>query len=103
MSKKEKLNIEESFSEYLEKYHKGYANPVSSKSLEAVFHLKGSEIRRLVNALRCKGIPICSDTDGYFYADNEHEINATIAQLSSRINQIAKARDGLVNRAEQSA
>lgn len=29
---------------------------------------------------------------------NQHEISATIAQLTSRIQKIAKARDGLVNR-----
>lgn len=38
------------------------------------------------------------DITAYFYADNQHEINATIAQLTSRIQKIAKARDGLVNR-----
>ena len=54
----------------------------------------------MVNSLRCKGKPICSDLDGYFYADNQHEINATIAQLSSRIQKIAQARDGLLNRTE---
>ena len=58
----------------------------------------GSEIRRIVNSLRSKGEPICSNYDGYFYADNQHEISATIAQLTSRIQKIAKARDGLVNR-----
>ena len=42
--------------------------------------------------------PAPSDLDGYYYADNQHEINATIAQLSSRIQKIAQARDGLLNR-----
>ena len=98
MKQKTELNIGEAFCEYLEKYHKGSNSPVSSKTLEAVFHLKGTEIRKLVNSLRCKGEPICSDYYGYYYAANQHELNATIAQLSSRINQITKARDGLVNR-----
>ena len=98
MDKAKKLNIEEALCEYLAKNFRGANNPVSSKTLEAVFHVKGSEIRRIVNSLRSKGEPICSDYDGYFYADNQHEINATIAQLTSRIQKIAKARDGLVNR-----
>ena len=97
MDKTPQFNIEEAFCEYLSKYY----NPVSSKTLEAVFHVKGSEIRRIVNSLRSKGEPICSDYDGYFYADNQHEINATIAQLTSRIQKIAKARDGLVNRTDK--
>lgn len=103
MSKIEKSNIEEAFCDFLEKNHKGYQKPISSKSLEIFFGLKGSEIRKLVNSLRCKGVPICSDSDGYYYASNQQELKATIMQLDSRINQIAKARDGLANKAEKSA
>lgn len=100
MDKAKKTDMEEAFCEYLAKNFRGANNPVSSKTLEAVFHVKGTEIRRMVNSLRSKGEPICSDLDGYYYVDNQHEINATIAQLSSRIQKIAKARDGLLNRVE---
>lgn len=100
MNKAKKTDMEEAFCEYLAKNFRGANNPVSSKTLEAVFHVKGTEIRRMVNSLRSKGEPICSDLDGYYYADNQYEINATIAQLSSRIQKIAKARDGLLNREE---
>ena len=103
MNKKPELNIEEVFCEYLEKCHKGSANPVQSKSLEAVFYLKGTEIRKLVNTLRCKGKPICSNYYGYYYAANQYEINGTIAQLNSRIQQMSKARDGLAACNEYSA
>ena len=99
MDKTPQFNIEEAFCEYLSKYYRGSNNPVSSKTLEAVFHLKGTEIRKLVNSLRCQGKLICSDYYGYYYAANQQELNATVAQLSSRINQITKARDGLLNRA----
>ena len=64
MDKAKKLNIEEALCEYLAKNFRGANNPVSSKTLETVFHVKGSEIRRMVNSLRCKGEPICSDLDG---------------------------------------
>lgn len=97
MRSSHEVNIEDAFCEYLKRYHKGSANPVSSKTLEAVFHLKGTEIRKLVNSLRCQGKPICSDYYGYYYAANQRELDATVAQLSSRINQITKARDGLLN------
>ena len=103
MKSSNEVNIEDAFCEYLERYHKGSANPVSSKTLEAVFHLKGTEVRKLVNSLRCQGQPICSDYYGYYYAANQHELNATVAQLSSRINQISKARDGLLNRSKPKA
>lgn len=103
MSVAAKFNTEEAFCEYLKKHHKGSDNAVSSKTLEAVFYVKGTEIRRWVNSLRCKGEPICSDFYGYYYAANQHEINATIAQLNSRIRKITKAKDGLVNRQSETA
>lgn len=100
MKEKPKLNIEESFCEYLEKYYKGSANPVPSRTLEAVFCLKGTEIRRLVNNLRCKGKPVCSNYYGYYYAANQYEIKETVAHLNSRIYQMSKARDGLESSTE---
>lgn len=89
------MNIEDAFCDYLEKYHRGENNPISSKMLEVVFHIKGTEIRRLVNSLRCAGKPICSDAMGYFYGETPLEVKATIAQLNSRVRKIAQARDGL--------
>lgn len=87
--------IEDALCEYLERYHLGERDPASSKKLEAVFHVKGSELRRIINNLRSQSQPICSNATGYFYAANQEEINATVAQLNSRITHIAKARDGL--------
>lgn len=100
MNQPPELNIEERLCEYLKANYRGSDNRVSSKQLEAFFHVKGTEIRRMVNSLRCKGEPICSDYYGYYYAANQLEINATIAQLSSRIRSIADARDGLLNRSD---
>ena len=87
--------IEDALCEYLERYHLGERESASSKKLEAVFDVKGSELRRIINNLRSQSQPICSNAPGYFYAANQEEINATVAQLSSRISHIAKARDGL--------
>lgn len=89
------IKIEDALCEYLERYHLGEMEPASSKKLEAVFHVKGSELRKIINSLRSQSQPICSNATGYFYAAKEEEINATVAQLNSRISHIAKARDGL--------
>ncbi len=43
MDKTPQFNIEETFCEYLSKYYRGSNNPASSKTLEAVFHVKGSK------------------------------------------------------------
>lgn len=80
---------------YLIIYHKGRKKAVTSKILEAVFNINGSEIRRIVNEARCSGYPVCSDNNGYYYAGNKKELNATIAQLSGRVDNISNARDGL--------
>lgn len=90
-------NIANALLIYLKKHHTGRQNAASSQTLEAVFHLKGAAIRKLVNALRCEGFPICSDTVGYYIAATQQEINNTITQLNSRITKIANAKNGLLN------
>ena len=82
--------------EYLKQYCRGQESAASSKELEAAFHVKGTELRRAVNRLRCSGYPICSDATGYFYAARQSEIRATVAQLTGRISKIAAAKDRLL-------
>ena len=54
------MPINKALAEYLELYHKGEANAVTSRELECAFRMRGSELRREINALRGDGIPICS-------------------------------------------
>ena len=82
--------------EYLKQYRRGQESAASSKELEAACHVKGTELRRAVNRLRCSGYPICSDATGYFYAARPSEISATIAQLTGRITKIAAAKNGML-------
>lgn len=93
--------IDKALCEYLKRYHRGQENAVSSKELEAAFHVKGTELRRAVNRLRCDGYPICSDATGYFYAARQSEIRATVAQLTGRITKIAAATKGLLQSYEE--
>ena len=89
-------NIKAILCDYLEQSHKGEGAAISSRELERILRVKGTVIRRLVNILRCERKPICSNAQGYFYAATQREIQETIAQLSSRIHKISKARDGLL-------
>ena len=91
------VNIKSILCDYLEQSHKGEAAAISSTELERIFHVKGTIIRMVVNTLRCESKPICSNAQGYFYAATRGEIQETIAQLTSRIHKISKARDGLLN------
>ena len=95
------MPINEAFAEYLELYHKGEANAVTSRELECAFRMRGSELRREINALRGDGIPICSFDGGYYYAATEEELRRTIRQLRSRIKKIAHAERGLTKALEQ--
>lgn len=95
-------NIKSILCDYLEQLHKGESAAISSTELERIFHVKGTVIRRLVNTLRCESKPICSNAQGYFYAATQGEVQETIAQLSSRIHKISKARDGLLKYLDRS-
>lgn len=94
-------NIKTALCEYLEQAHTGEGEAISSRELERVFCVKGTEIRRLVNVLRCESKPICSNAMGYFYAANRQELQETISQLNSRVKMISKARDGLMKYLEE--
>ena len=85
----------ERLAEYLEQYHMGALNAATSRELECAFRMRGSELRREINALRGDGIPICSFDGGYYYAATEEELRRTIRQLRSRIKKIAFAERGL--------
>ena len=87
----------DSFERYMFTEHKGNGNAVTSKEIELRFHCRGSEVRRIVNDLRCRGIPICSCSKGYFYATNADEIQGTITHLEGRKNKLVAAQNGLKN------
>ena len=89
------MPINKILAEYLDQYHKGEANAVTSRELEYAFGMRGSELRRAVNALRVERIPICSFEGGYYYAATAEELERTIRQLRSRIKKIAFAERGL--------
>lgn len=82
--------------EYLRKNHIGKENAIHSKELEKLFLLDGRNIRRKISALRQDGFPICSDETGYYYADNQKEINTTVCRLNELVTKVSNARTGLL-------
>ena len=74
------MAINEALAEHLALYHKGEANAVTSRELECSFQMRGSELRREINALRGGGIPICSFKGGYYYAATLEELERCIRQ-----------------------
>ena len=57
--------------------------------------MSGTDLRKLINKLRRKAVPICSSRDGYFYAKNAGDIVRTIRKLEIMIQGLQAAIDGL--------
>ena len=82
--------------EHLKKYHTGRGNAVYSRELERLFSLGGRNLRRKTSSLRKDGYPICSDENGYWYAESQKEINATVCRLNTLVTEISNARAGML-------
>lgn len=88
---------------YLKKYHTGKDNAVFSRELERLFSLDGRTLRRKISSLRQDGYPICSDETGYYYAETQKEINATVCRLNELVAHISNSRTGLLYASVMSA
>lgn len=68
------------------KLHK-YTNPIQSKQIESEFSITGEKVREVIRILRREGQPIANSggsTEGYYFADNYHELEPTLSDLKSR-------------------
>ena len=71
---------------------------VTAKELARKHDIAEPKVRKIINYLRINGVCICSDHFGYWLANNEWEVDATIKSLKRRVNSIQMAIDGLENR-----
>ena len=86
---------EEKLVQYLKIFCKGRANTKKSEEIERVICISGNELRKAVNRLRRRGIPIGSSRSGYFYAVTAGEVYSTIRQLKVMANGLDAAIAGL--------
>lgn len=86
---------EEHLLAYLKTNCAGRKCTVKSAALEGALHLSGNELRRQINRLRRRGIPIGSSREGYFYAQTAGEVYATIRQLKGMAAGLESAIHGL--------
>ena len=86
---------EEKLLAYLKGACSGRRYTVKSAELEQVLGISGTDLRKLVNRLRRKGIPIGSGRDGYFYARTAGEVYSTIRQLQVMVSGLEAAIRGL--------
>lgn len=92
---------EEQLLSYLQGACPGRKYRVSGAELEQALHISGTDLRKLVNRMRRKGIPISSDRSGYFFAVNAAEVYTTIRQLKQMVFGLEKAIAGLENSMEK--
>ena len=86
---------EEKLLQYLKIFCKGRANTQKSEEIELAVCISGNELRKAVNRLRRKGIPVGSSRSGYFYAVTAGEVYSTIRQLKVMANGLDAAITGL--------
>jgi biotin operon repressor len=82
--------------EYLLKYAHGLENATPSRTIERKFGITARDARKIVNALRMSGVPICSGQTGYYFAKTEQEAKETAAVLNAMANSLIQAADGMV-------
>lgn len=81
--------------QFLEKNCRGAENSITSSDLQIIIGCKGTEVRTCINELRQEGVPICSWRMGYYFADTEDDVRATIKQMQGRIKKMNQAINGL--------
>lgn len=86
---------EEKLLAYLQGACVGRAYRVNGAELERTLHISGTDLRKLVNRLRQKRCPICSDRSGYFYAATAGEVYDTIRQLRRMVDGLEASIRGL--------
>ena len=82
--------------DYVTKNHVGAENAILAGRLCNMLGITGRLLRRAITELQVEGYPVCSDTNGYFYAVNVEEIDSTIHHLTTRAQEMETARDGLL-------
>lgn len=80
---------------HLKTYCTGRRNATKSADLESRLHMSGNDLRKLVNRLRQKGVPIASGREGYYYAATAGEVYTTIRQLREMERGLHAAIQGL--------
>lgn len=69
----------------------GKENAVKCSELAKMFGCNVRKITRSINALRNKGVVICSDSNGFYKPQNNEDIKSFVHQMNHRALEIQKA------------
>lgn len=80
---------------YIMTHSTGSKRPIGGSEIARAFSVSGVEVRRLINAARSNGDPICSNGKGYYIAKDKEELRHTIESMRGRIKAMSEAVDGM--------
>ena len=81
----------------LKKYHTGMEQSITGKELEHTLGIRKDTVQKLVRQLRADGVPICSSSCGYFYAETRQELTETAARFNKSISTMMKTQRKLLD------
>jgi len=94
--------IVDRFLRTLKDMHTGRDKAVRSGEIESGLEIPGTTVRAMVSYLRTGDQkegrppePICSDSSGYWYAEDPEDINKTMSHIRERRNQLNRVLSGL--------
>jgi biotin operon repressor len=70
-------------------------NPVISACIETKLGLSGPEVRQIIRRLRKAGHPICSGSNGYYWATDADDLQSTINHLRTRAADEVDTANGI--------
>ena len=85
----------EQLKEYLKGNCLGRGQAMKAAELEQALQIGENELRRQVNRLRRNNIPICSGSEGYFYAAHAGKVVDTILNLEDMLKGLQDSMSGL--------
>lgn len=80
---------------YIMDHSDGCNSPVRGSQIAAALGVSGIEVRRIINTARGHGDLICSNTKGYYIAQDKEAVQRTIDSLNGRIAAMSRAVKGL--------
>ena len=81
----------------LKEYHTGMEQSITGKELELKLGVHQGTVQKLVRQLREDGVPICSSSCGYFYAETRQELTETAARFNRQISTMMKTQSRLLD------
>ena len=92
---KENSMYSEMIEAYLASFCYGREGITSSQIIEQQLGIDGIDLRVSINQLRRRGVPIASESKGYFYAASYQDLEPTLRHLRHRRAAIDAAIEGL--------